>query len=112
VISDSALYLPLALVPGAPAALVVCVVVLGIIGEMAGVVAVQIGADRRYDGPFGKSDRAFAFGLVALLIGCGLDPGRWLAIVFGVMIVLSVVTIINRSRHALQNRTGVEPGDT
>ena len=32
--------------------------------EMAGVVAVQIGAERRYDGPMGKSDRAFTFGLL------------------------------------------------
>jgi CDP-diacylglycerol--glycerol-3-phosphate 3-phosphatidyltransferase len=102
VISDAALYLPIALVPHVPASLVVATVVLGIIGEMAGVVAVQIGAGRRYDGPFGKSDRAFAFGLIAFLLGCGLDPGRWLAIALGVMIALSAVTIVNRSRRALQ----------
>jgi phosphatidylglycerophosphate synthase len=112
VISDAALYLPLALAPGVPAALVVAAVVLGMLGEMAGVVAVQIGAARRYDGPFGKSDRAFAFGLVAFLLGCGVDPGRWLAVVFGVMIVLSAVTIINRSRRALQSSDRVESTDT
>ena len=72
-ISDAGLYLPLALVPGVPAALVVVLVVLGVISEMAGVVAVQIGAERRYDGPLGKSDRAFAFGLIAFLLGCGVD---------------------------------------
>jgi CDP-diacylglycerol--glycerol-3-phosphate 3-phosphatidyltransferase len=107
VVSDAALYLPLALVPGMPGILLVAVVVLGIISEMAGVVAVQIGADRRYDGPFGKSDRAFAFGFVAFLLGCGVDAGRWLAIVLGVMVVLSLVTIVNRSRRALQNSARV-----
>jgi CDP-diacylglycerol---glycerol-3-phosphate 3-phosphatidyltransferase len=112
VISDAALYLPLALVPGVPAALVVPAVVLGIIVEMAGVVAVQIGAGRRYDGPFGKSDRAFAIGLIAFLLGCGIDPGRWLAIALGVTIALSAVTIINRSRRALQFSDRVESGDT
>jgi CDP-diacylglycerol--glycerol-3-phosphate 3-phosphatidyltransferase len=112
VISDAGLYLPLALVPGVPAALLVAAVVLGIIAEMAGVVAVQIGAARRYDGPFGKSDRAFAFGLIAFLLGCGFDPGSWLAVALGVMILLSVVTIINRSRRALENNSRVESGDT
>ena len=28
----------------------------------------MIGAPRRYDGPMGKSDRAFAFGLLALVL--------------------------------------------
>ena len=80
VIADAGLYLPLALVPGVPAALLTVVVVLGVISEMAGVVAVQIGAERRYDGPLGKSDRAFAFGLIAFLLGCGVAPGQWLVI--------------------------------
>ena len=112
VISDAGLYLPLALVPGVPTALVVCVVVLGIIGEMAGVVAVQIGCERRYDGPFGKSDRAFAFGAIALLHGCNVKPGRWLSIVLGVMVALSVVTIFNRSRRALQTGADLGPGNS
>ena len=47
VISDTALYLPLALVPGVPAFWLVSAVVLAVISEMTGVVAVQIGAERR-----------------------------------------------------------------
>jgi CDP-diacylglycerol---glycerol-3-phosphate 3-phosphatidyltransferase len=101
VISDAGLYLPLALVDGVPGSLITTVVVLGIIGEMAGVVAVQIGADRRYEGPFGKSDRAFAFGCIAFLLGCGVPPGTWLDIVLAVMVALTVATIFNRSRRAL-----------
>jgi CDP-diacylglycerol--glycerol-3-phosphate 3-phosphatidyltransferase len=101
VTSDAGLYLPFALVDGVPGSLITAVVVLGIIGEMAGVVAVQIGSDRRYDGPFGKSDRAFAFGCFALLLGCGVSPGIWLDIVLAFMIALAVATIFNRSRRAL-----------
>ena len=51
------------------------VVLLAVIGEMTGVVGVQIGASRRYDGPMGKSDRAFVFGALALLLGCGVPRG-------------------------------------
>lgn len=100
VISDAALYLPLAKVEGMPAGVLVLVVVVGIISEMAGVVAVQIGAERRYDGPFGKSDRAFAFGLIAFLLGCGLAAGRWLSIALSVMLALGIVTTYRRARRA------------
>ena len=102
VVSDAALYLPFALVPGLSAPLVVVVVVLALTSELTGVVAVQIGASRRYDGPMGKSDRAFVFGLLALLLGVGLEPGRWTTIGLLAVAALLVVTIVNRARRALR----------
>lgn len=102
VIADVALYLPLALVPGFDARLVVGVVVLAILTEMTGVIAVQIGASRRYDGPMGKSDRAFWFGLMALLLGLGLHVERAVPIVLIAMLALLVLTIVNRARGALR----------
>ncbi len=101
VAADTALYLPLALVPGFSLWLVVVITILSIISEMTGVVAVQIGATRRYDGPMGKSDRAFVFGLLALLLGLGVPTGHWLFYVQLLLIVLLGLTIINRARRAL-----------
>ena len=101
VIADAALYLPLAAVPGVSPPLVVAIVLLAVIAEMAGVVGVQIGASRRYDGPMGKSDRAFAFGLLALLLGLGVAPGRWTTAFLAVVALLAALTIVNRSRRAL-----------
>lgn len=112
VIADAGLYLPFALVEGVRGSLLTIAVVLGIISEMAGVVAVQIGAERRYDGPLGKSDRAFVFGCIAFLLGCGLMPGKWLDIVLVAMIALAAVTIANRSRRALQIAAESNPTDT
>jgi CDP-diacylglycerol--glycerol-3-phosphate 3-phosphatidyltransferase len=100
VISDAGLYLPLALVPGMPSSLVTVLVVLGIISEMAGIVAVQIGAERRYDGPLGKSDRAFAFGFISFLLGCGVPTGWWLDVTFWVLLAMAAVTIYRRARRA------------
>ena len=77
VLSDAALYLPLCWIAGLSPVLVVAVVVAAVIVEMTGVVAVQIGASRRYDGPMGKSDRALAFGMLGLLIGLGVEPQPW-----------------------------------
>jgi CDP-diacylglycerol--glycerol-3-phosphate 3-phosphatidyltransferase len=72
---------------------------------MTGVVAVQIGASRRYEGPMGKSDRAFAFGLICLLLGCGVSLEPWLDVALGLMLFLLLVTIFNRAKHALQEVT-------
>jgi CDP-diacylglycerol--glycerol-3-phosphate 3-phosphatidyltransferase len=102
VVSDAALYLPLALVPGFDPRLAVGIVVLAALGEMTGVLGPTIGASRRYDGPMGKSDRAFVFGLLALLLGLGVRPGTWLVVVQGGVLVLLLVTVWNRAAHALR----------
>ena len=108
VAADTALYLPLALVPGFSLWLVVVITILSIISEMTGVVAVQIGATRRYDGPMGKSDRAFVFGLLALLLGLGVPTGVWLLYIQILLIVLLSLTIINRARRALLAKSPAE----
>jgi CDP-diacylglycerol---glycerol-3-phosphate 3-phosphatidyltransferase len=102
VISDSALYLPLAFFPDFSPVLVVLIVVLAIISEMAGVLGLMIGATRRYDGPMGKSDRAFIFGAMGLALGFGAPAGTWQNIVLALMLLLLAVTIWNRARHALR----------
>ena len=101
VVSDAALYLPFAFVPGFSPALVVCAVVLALLTELAGVIGVQVGASRRYDGPMGKSDRAFVFGALALGLGFGLEPSWWGDAVVAAVSLLSIATVVNRCRRAL-----------
>ncbi|HFE39010.1 MAG TPA: CDP-alcohol phosphatidyltransferase family protein [Gammaproteobacteria bacterium] len=105
VLSDVALYLPFALIIDVNPLLVVAMVILAILTEMAGILGAQIGASRRYDGPMGKSDRAFLFGLVGLLIGLGFNIFSWLNPLFVVINILLVVTIINRCRLAIREIT-------
>ena len=102
VVSDIVLYLPFALIPGVNPVLVVLIVITGIIAEMSGVVTVQIGASRRYDGPLGKSDRAFFFGCIAFMLGVGIKPGVWVDVVLTVGLLLSLYTTYNRMRRGLQ----------
>jgi CDP-diacylglycerol--glycerol-3-phosphate 3-phosphatidyltransferase len=106
VVSDAALYLPFALIPGGAASAVVVAVLLAVVAEMAGILGVMVGASRRYDGPMGKSDRAFVFGGIALLLGLGIEPGTWLDLVVWVMAALILVTIWNRVRRALAEAAG------
>jgi CDP-diacylglycerol--glycerol-3-phosphate 3-phosphatidyltransferase len=102
VLSDVALYLPLAMVAGINSSLIVLVVIFSIISEMTGVVTVQIGAHRRYDGPMGKSDRAFLFGVITLILGSGVSPQPWLNYLLIIMLFLLVLTSINRAHKALE----------
>lgn len=101
VFSDIALYLPFALLDPASAWLVAVIVPLAVITEMTGVVGVQIGASRRYDGPMGKSDRAFVFGTLAFFYGLGLVPAAWLCWIFAAVAFLLMATIARRARAAL-----------
>lgn len=106
VISDAALYLPLALIPGVSAALLVPVVVLGILTEMVGVVATRIGAERREDGPLSKKPRGLIIGGVALALGLGAMPGVWLTLLFAAMLPLLIATLVARVNGALKEANG------
>ncbi|MEZ5594691.1 MAG: CDP-alcohol phosphatidyltransferase family protein [Gammaproteobacteria bacterium] len=101
VIADSALWLPLAFLPGVSGSLIVGVTVLAILTEMTGVIGLQIGASRRYDGPLGKSDRALLLGTLGLLLGLGLSAGLWLDGLLGLTLLFLAHTIYNRARQAL-----------
>lgn len=100
-VSDAALYLPLALVPGFPPALQTVAVALALITEVAGLAALGIGATRRYDGPMGKSDRALVYGALGLALGLGAPAGGWLTAVVAAVALLSAVTVVQRLRRAL-----------
>ena len=102
VVSDIALYLPLGLVGGVSGSWIVAIVLLAIVSEMTGVLAAQIGAQRRYDGPMGKSDRAVVFGSIGLILGIGIPAGTWLGVVLAATTLLLIATVINRARRALQ----------
>lgn len=105
VFSDLVLYAPWALVPNVNGALVGLFLVLLVAAEMAGTIAPQIGASRRYDGPMGKSDRAFVIGTLGLVIGGGVAPGGWLDVLWTILCILAFTTMVNRARAALREVT-------
>ncbi|MBK7145795.1 MAG: CDP-alcohol phosphatidyltransferase family protein [Xanthomonadales bacterium] len=103
VVSDAALYAPLALVAPFQPVSVAVVIVLATISEFAGALGPSIGAERRYDGPMGKSDRAAVFGALGLWIGIGGTlPGvlGWLMPLIAVAIAW---TIVRRVRNAMRS---------
>lgn len=102
VISDAVLTLPFALLPGWNPLWVAGAIFFALLAEMAGVLGLTIGNTRRYDGPFGKSDRALALGVLGtwLALGWPVSPSvREMAPL--VWIVLCSWTAFNRVRRAL-----------
>jgi CDP-diacylglycerol---glycerol-3-phosphate 3-phosphatidyltransferase len=98
IVSDAALVLPFLVVPGLASAEVWIFAWLACVVESAGLIGPLAGASRRYDGPFGKSDRALVLGALALWVGLGLSVGAWGVWVWRVLIVLSAVTAFRRVR--------------
>lgn len=71
IVSDTCLYLPFIVFAQGriETILLICLfVILGLICEFSGVLAKSMIQVRRYDGPMGKSDRAFSIGLFSLLL--------------------------------------------
>ncbi|SDG35231.1 CDP-diacylglycerol--glycerol-3-phosphate 3-phosphatidyltransferase [Onishia taeanensis] len=102
IVSDAVLYLPFALLAGVEPALIIALTLLAIMSEYTGVLGVMVGADRRYDGPMGKSDRALVFGTLGLLVALGWLPAFWLNLVFAAVILLLCLTIFNRVKSGLK----------
>ena len=102
VVSDAALLLPFAFVPPFAAWAVFLVIFLAALSEYAGVMGPLVGASRRYDGPLGKSDRAFVIGALAAWIGCGLRLPDWMSWLMPLLAIVLIATCVNRVRRGLR----------
>lgn len=100
--ADCALILPFALIPEVSLWLVLLVALLALFSEYTGVLGPMVGASRRYDGPMGKSDRAFVLGVLATGIALGWISALWINGAFAIIAVLLVVTLVNRVRQGLK----------
>ncbi len=108
VLSDAALYLPFAHVAPFDPFWVGVVILMAALSEMAGMLGVAVGGARRYDGPMGKSDRAFVFGALGLLVAVMAQdqgmPTAWypLAGVLPLIALLTAWSIHNRIQSGIQ----------
>ena len=101
VISDIALFSPLAFVApfsGPSIALVVCFAAMS---EFIGMAGAMLSGPRRLEGPLGKADRSIVLALVGIAIAaCGrLPEGAWLVV--PALCLGLVITIWNRLRFAM-----------
>ena len=101
VVSDAALYLPFVAVAPFGWGSIGAVVFLSAVSEMAGALGPMIGGERRYDGPMGKSDRAFVFGALGLATGLLPTLPDWLFWLMPLSAGAIVINIANRIRGGI-----------
>jgi phosphatidylglycerophosphate synthase len=101
-LSDLGLYLPLAFVREESAWPVIAFSIGAVLTEFCGLLGRALGASRRYDGPMGKSDRAFvvgATGLASFALPEALALWPW---IFSIAAALTLVTCLNRLSKSLK----------
>lgn len=102
VIADAALYLSLLSVPGVRTEALWLLAWAAALSEYAGVLGLMVGASRRYDGPMGKSDRAFVIGVLGLLLAFGWVGAPVVTGVAWATSLLCVITLGRRVRQGLK----------
>lgn len=102
VISDTALYLPFAFVAPFGWGVIALVIFLAFMSEFLGVLGQVHGSGRRYDGPMGKSDRAFVFGLFGTIYAVFGWLPSWFSLALYAVALLLAFTCINRVRMGLK----------
>lgn len=101
VLSDFFLYAPLAVIAPAATWHIVGFSIGAMLTEFCGVVTRALGGTRRYDGPMGKSDRAFAVGAVAILTVAAPGVREHWGWIFAALGGLTLLTCTNRIQRGL-----------
>ena len=101
VVSDAALYLPFAFVHPFDALQIGLIIWLSALTEFCGVLGQVQGKTRCYDGPLGKSDRAFLFGVLGLVYVFVPTLPDFLYWLLWVVIILLIVTCVKRVKSGL-----------
>lgn len=106
VIADAALILPFAAVApfasGHGPLWLATFALLAALSEFAGALGLTIGAGRRYDGPMGKSDRAFVLGALGLWVGLAGALPTWTFWLLPLLCALVAWTVARRVRNGLR----------
>lgn len=102
IISDLFIYFPLLKYEKEHLYLIVIFICLSIINEFAGLLGKIVSNERRYDGPMGKSDRAFIIGLYGLLSYFIINVSEFSLYVFLLIIVLLITSTYIRIYKSLK----------
>ncbi len=108
-LSDLALYLPLAYLSAGALWPVIAFVFGAMLTEFCGLLGQALGGRRVYDGPMGKSDRAAFIGALALLtLAAPQVIGAW-PWIFTLAALLSLLTCWNRLSRVAREITSNQP---
>jgi len=100
IISDIFIFFPLLIYEKSIIYLIIIFICLSIINEFSGVLGKIISGQRQYDGPMGKSDRAFVIGVYGILSFFSInlsDYSFWIFVIINLLIITSTFFRIKKS---------------
>ncbi|MCL1934707.1 MAG: CDP-alcohol phosphatidyltransferase family protein [Candidatus Azobacteroides sp.] len=101
VISDCFIYFPLIRFENAALYWAVAFICLSIINEFAGILGKAVSGQRRYEGPMGKSDRAFVMGIYGLLCFFHVGFRPYSVYIFIFLILLLIISTMTRIKKMI-----------
>jgi CDP-diacylglycerol--glycerol-3-phosphate 3-phosphatidyltransferase len=96
VLSDGVLYYSFIRLEFINSNLLLAIIFLSCLSELTGLTALLNKKERQFQGPMGKSDRAFAFSIVAILVSLKIENVSLHLIILGIIFILLLKTIYNR----------------
>ena len=103
VVSDGFLYYAFSRFPFINTHLLMFVIFFSTITEITGLSVLQNGSSRQYAGPLGKSDRAFLFSVMAILISFHLTAAFLYNSILLATALLLLLTVFNRAKKSLNS---------
>ncbi|MCR1024323.1 CDP-alcohol phosphatidyltransferase family protein [Cellulophaga baltica] len=100
-VSDVIIFFPLMKFQPESLYSIIAFILFSIINEFAGVLGKVVGKERRNDGPMGKSDRALLLSIYGLLLFFGVNLASYSKYIFGIIILLLVLSTFTRLKKAL-----------
>ena len=103
ILSDIAIYFPFIYFKSLSPELIIIFISLSVINEFCGLLAKSISGIRRYDGPMGKSDRAFLVGIICIVLYFTDFIIIYLDYIFLIAIILLIISSFLRLTKSLKN---------
>ncbi len=103
VVSDAALIAALIIVPGISIVALALFGFVAVLTEFVGVMGATVASQRQYQGPMGKSDRAFFISVFAILVSVFPSAAALINPILIIATLLAALTVMNRVKAALSN---------
>jgi CDP-diacylglycerol--glycerol-3-phosphate 3-phosphatidyltransferase len=104
VVSDLFIYFPLLRFEGADLYWVIAFICFSIVNEFAGILGKAVSGQRRYEGPMGKSDRAFVMGIYGLLCFFHVGFRPYSSFIFAFLLLLLLMSTFTRVKNTLSQK--------
>jgi len=104
VISDFFMFFPLLKLFSINIYIVIAFLFMSIINEYAGILGKAVSGHRRYEGPMGKSDRAFVIGILSLIYFFTNKLSNYINNIFLIIILLLIISTYSRIYNTIKTK--------